>query len=80
MDESPYWNYKDWARHIVDFIIPLLIYLTLESSAEVHMHSTPKRCQANLPFPCTIGALGLRNTSTLPSITSTSPASAGAVH
>ncbi|MCP1499745.1 putative small integral membrane protein [Pseudomonas migulae] len=29
MDESPYWNYKDWARHIVDFIIPLLIYLTL---------------------------------------------------
>lgn len=30
MDESQVWNAKDWARHIVDFILPLLIYLTLK--------------------------------------------------
>jgi len=29
MDKSTTWNAKDWARHIVDFILPLLIYLTL---------------------------------------------------
>lgn len=29
MDESDSWNYKDWARHIVDFIMPLMIYLAL---------------------------------------------------
>ncbi|MGH8332244.1 MAG: DUF2165 family protein, partial [Pseudomonas fluorescens] len=26
MDESAIWNAKDWARHIVDFMFPLLIY------------------------------------------------------
>ncbi|RON39247.1 hypothetical protein BK666_27685 [Pseudomonas frederiksbergensis] len=30
MDESQVWNAKDWARHIVDFIVPLLIFLTLK--------------------------------------------------
>ncbi|KAA0997020.1 DUF2165 domain-containing protein [Pseudomonas sp. ANT_J12] len=30
MDESQVWNAKDWARHIVDFILPLLIYMTLK--------------------------------------------------
>jgi predicted small integral membrane protein len=30
MDESPLWNAKDWARHIVDFIFPLLIYLVIK--------------------------------------------------
>ncbi|MEB0044326.1 MULTISPECIES: DUF2165 domain-containing protein [unclassified Pseudomonas] len=30
MDESQVWNAKDWARHIIDFIVPLLIYLTLK--------------------------------------------------
>jgi len=30
MDESKAWNAKDWARHVVDFILPLLIYLTLK--------------------------------------------------
>jgi len=26
MDESKDWNYKDWARNIVDFILPLLFF------------------------------------------------------
>ncbi len=30
MDESAIWNAKDWARHIVDFMFPLLIYITLK--------------------------------------------------
>ncbi|MGE8145615.1 DUF2165 domain-containing protein [Pseudomonas frederiksbergensis] len=30
MDESQVWNAKDWARHIVDFIVPLLIFLSLK--------------------------------------------------
>ncbi|MHA3734894.1 DUF2165 family protein [Pseudomonas sp. Eth.TT006] len=30
MDTSQVWNAKDWARHIVDFILPLLIYITLK--------------------------------------------------
>ncbi|MDR8366554.1 DUF2165 family protein [Pseudomonas sp. JL3] len=29
MDLSETWNYKDWARHIVDFILPLLIYIAI---------------------------------------------------
>lgn len=29
MDESQTWNAKDWARHIVDFILPLLIYVAV---------------------------------------------------
>jgi predicted small integral membrane protein len=29
MDLSEKWNYKDWARHIVDFIFALLIYVTM---------------------------------------------------
>ena len=29
MDESERWNYKDWARHIVDFIMPLMMYMAL---------------------------------------------------
>jgi len=29
MDESRHWNYKEWARHIVVFILPLLIYLVM---------------------------------------------------
>lgn len=29
MDESQQWNYKDWARHIVDFILPLMMYVAL---------------------------------------------------
>ena len=29
MDLSEKWNYKDWARHIVDFIFPLLIYIAV---------------------------------------------------
>ncbi|MDR9750037.1 DUF2165 domain-containing protein [Pseudomonas sp. SZMC_28357] len=31
MDESTDWNYQDWARHIVDFIFPLLVYITLKT-------------------------------------------------
>jgi predicted small integral membrane protein len=30
MDESEIWNAKDWARHIVDFMFPLLIYIVLK--------------------------------------------------
>ncbi|KAE9648487.1 DUF2165 domain-containing protein [Pseudomonas sp. PB106] len=29
MDTSQAWNAKDWARHIVDFIFPVMIYITL---------------------------------------------------
>lgn len=29
MDESDHWNYKDWARHIVDFIMPVMMYVAL---------------------------------------------------
>lgn len=29
MDESETWNAKDWARHIVDFILPLLIFIAI---------------------------------------------------
>ncbi|WP_166216087.1 DUF2165 family protein [Pseudomonas atagonensis] len=29
MDTSQTWNANDWARHIVDFILPLLIYIAL---------------------------------------------------
>lgn len=29
MDESKSWNAKDWARHIVDFIFPLLIFIAI---------------------------------------------------
>ena len=31
MDESQTWNAKDWARHIVDFILPLLIFVALRT-------------------------------------------------
>jgi predicted small integral membrane protein len=30
MDTSTEWNAKDWARHIVDFIFPVMIYITLK--------------------------------------------------
>lgn len=30
MDNSEKWNAKDWARHIVDFIFPLMIYIILK--------------------------------------------------
>ncbi|WP_064119431.1 DUF2165 family protein [Pseudomonas fluorescens] len=30
MDTSQTWNAKDWARHIVDFIFPVMIYMTLK--------------------------------------------------
>jgi predicted small integral membrane protein len=30
MDTSQTWNAKDWARHIVDFIFPLMIYIVLK--------------------------------------------------
>ncbi|WP_019581127.1 DUF2165 family protein [Pseudomonas mandelii] len=30
MDKSQTWNAKDWARHIVDFMLPLLMYVTLK--------------------------------------------------
>jgi predicted small integral membrane protein len=30
MDESQEWNAKDWARHITDFILPLLVYVALK--------------------------------------------------
>lgn len=29
MDQSHAWSYKDWTRHIVDFILPLLIYIAI---------------------------------------------------
>lgn len=29
MDESPHWNYKSWARDIVNFILPLMIYIAI---------------------------------------------------
>ncbi|WP_460147877.1 DUF2165 family protein [Pseudomonas sp. S2_A02] len=29
MDKSQAWNAKDWARHIVDFMLPLLMYVAL---------------------------------------------------
>ncbi|WP_415766570.1 DUF2165 family protein [Pseudomonas sp. ZB1P45] len=31
MDTSQVWNAKDWARHIVDFIFPLLIFVALRT-------------------------------------------------
>lgn len=31
MDTSQVWNAKDWARHIVDFILPALIFITLKN-------------------------------------------------
>ena len=30
MDNSEIWNAKDWARHIVDFIFPLMIFIILK--------------------------------------------------
>ncbi|KJZ46778.1 MULTISPECIES: DUF2165 domain-containing protein [Pseudomonas] len=30
MDQSQAWSYKDWTRHIVDFILPLLIYIVIK--------------------------------------------------
>ncbi|CAI8710681.1 MULTISPECIES: DUF2165 family protein [Pseudomonas] len=30
MDTSQAWNAKDWARHIVDFSLPLLIYIAIK--------------------------------------------------
>jgi predicted small integral membrane protein len=30
MDKSQTWNAKDWARHIVDFMLPLLMYIALK--------------------------------------------------
>lgn len=30
MDTSKAWNAKDWARHIVDFIFPLMIYIAIK--------------------------------------------------
>jgi predicted small integral membrane protein len=30
MDKSQTWNAKDWARHIVDFMLPLLMYVALK--------------------------------------------------
>ncbi|MCF4994073.1 DUF2165 family protein [Pseudomonas syringae] len=30
MDTSTTWNAKDWARHIVDFILPLMIYIAMK--------------------------------------------------
>lgn len=30
MDTSQSWNAKDWARHIVDFILPVLIYIVMK--------------------------------------------------
>ncbi|MFJ2713542.1 DUF2165 family protein [Pseudomonas sp. NPDC087346] len=30
MDTSQRWNAKDWARHITDFILPLMIYITMK--------------------------------------------------
>ncbi|MEJ5059185.1 MULTISPECIES: DUF2165 domain-containing protein [unclassified Pseudomonas] len=29
MDESVQWSYKDWARHIIDFMLPALIYVAI---------------------------------------------------
>lgn len=29
MDESVQWSYKDWARHIVGFMLPALIYVAI---------------------------------------------------
>jgi len=31
MDESQIWNAKDWARHIVDFILPLLVFIAIRT-------------------------------------------------
>lgn len=31
MDTSQVWNAKDWARHIVDFLLPLLIFVALRT-------------------------------------------------
>ncbi|MFW9081637.1 DUF2165 family protein [Pseudomonas sp. P2757] len=31
MDTSKTWNAKDWARHIVDFMLPLLIFIALKT-------------------------------------------------
>ncbi|WP_275949887.1 DUF2165 family protein [Pseudomonas glycinae] len=31
MDTSQAWSAKDWARHIVDFILPVLIFITLKN-------------------------------------------------
>ncbi|MBV4487387.1 DUF2165 domain-containing protein [Pseudomonas sp. SWRI153] len=30
MDTSQSWNAKDWSRHIVDFVFPVMIYITLK--------------------------------------------------
>ncbi|WP_223448047.1 MULTISPECIES: DUF2165 domain-containing protein [Pseudomonas] len=30
MDRSETWNYKDWARHIVGFLFPLLIFIAMK--------------------------------------------------
>lgn len=29
MDQSQHWNYKDWAQHIVDFMLPSLLYVAI---------------------------------------------------
>ena len=31
MDQSPEWNYKDWAQYVIDFILPVLIYVAIRT-------------------------------------------------
>jgi predicted small integral membrane protein len=31
MDKSPHWNYKDWAQYVIDFILPVLIYISIRT-------------------------------------------------
>ena len=68
-------NAFDWARHNIEFMFLGLIYLTLKMTADNTLCA-----QASFPATGLALALGLRNTSTLPSITITRPTSAGAVH
>lgn len=29
MDKSQHWNYIDWAQYVIDFILPILIYVSI---------------------------------------------------
>lgn len=29
MDQSPKWNHMEWARHIVEFIVPVMMYVAI---------------------------------------------------
>ena len=74
MEYSAQRNAYDWAQTNIEYMFLGLIYLMAAKDTEQPV------AQASFPATALALALGLRNTSTFPSITITRPTSAGAVH